>query len=735
MHNERCPQCKDTVEKMLRAIFGEVHRNYRIELGTVPDDYASLPLYPVIVDIHRALQQCRGHADFVKARYVDADFFVPDPGFIVEFDESQHFTGPRKTALERYPADKVTGFDRDRWLVLCDSLHAHDNDPAYRDEQRAWYDTMRDFIPEIKGFQLTVRLYASEMEWCRLDPAKKEDVDKFREILIRTGSKIDVMDDTNFPNNQIPANPVLDLIIRYEYLSNIIKLQYLLDCTTGMFNYGSPYLTNLKEKTKVLNSEGGEAFKVYLNRYFRNKDYLGPLFSDRDPWKYESVAELGTANDSLKNCFSSSDDWFALFCEYTLIKTSLHELTADVHEPENIDKYGYPDLMNLREIEKKSIISGAILRNFVVNCLNIGINPSEDHESAEQEVDHLAGCKYAEFQSRREEWIKLAWHFINRIKAKMNAQNLSSVMQWHKYALCAYDTGPVFIRKKRDFLLHRIARSFETYQKWDQTQLRNNMYEIVGQDVTFVTENYSDRFTGKQTVDFLEGNSDLTIKIKKSGELLNQLYRKIISHIDLTESAGPTSSGISLITIPQLKNLQEPESRIKQIDKKQPKPALHERAIDKTTPVAKAFECKMMLFPSLKRREFSNRQNPKQFRYYYPAWEKTDNRPNNSIYYEINDWNRYGKNEIRIDIQFWNEEFHEIGEIVRQKKDHIGGKMPRQPVIEWYIDKKNPQWSRLQYIFPDTTDPELVAQSMWILINETKEIVNDWLISKNMRHY
>jgi hypothetical protein len=133
--------------------------------------------------IFNALQDYRGFRDFVKARYIDADFFVVNPGFVVEFDESQHFTGPRKISLEMYPEEKKTGYPKERWIAYCDKMDKRDNDPPYRDEQRAWYDTLRDFLPEIKGFQATVRLYAGEMEWCRMDPGNPVDIEKFRSLL------------------------------------------------------------------------------------------------------------------------------------------------------------------------------------------------------------------------------------------------------------------------------------------------------------------------------------------------------------------------------------------------------------------------------------------------------------------------------------------------------------------------------------------------------------------------
>ena len=130
--------------------------------------------------------------------------------------------------------------------------------------------------------------------------------------------------------------------------------------------------------------------------------------------------------------------------------------------------------------------------------------------------------------------------------------------------------------------------------------------------------------------------------------------------------------------------------------------------------------------PDLQEREFANRGNPQQYRFYFPQWEMMDNRPNNSVFYEMNDWNRYGKAEIRIDLQFWLEGFHEIGERIRQKRDSIAQKMPLHPVsVEWYIDHKNPQWGRLQFCFPDSSNPEIIAECMKVLVYETKDLVND----------
>jgi hypothetical protein len=183
-HNERCPECKDAVKALLEVIYGTVQRNPKVEATTNPEDYKQSPLYPALHEIYIALQQHRGYKDFVRTPTMpNCDFWIPNPGFILEFDESQHFTACRALALERYPGDFFCGFDRDSWLRSCRTIAAEDHDPPFRDEQRAWYDTLRDFVPHAKGFYPTLRLFASEFQWCKLKADVSRDVETFRQIL------------------------------------------------------------------------------------------------------------------------------------------------------------------------------------------------------------------------------------------------------------------------------------------------------------------------------------------------------------------------------------------------------------------------------------------------------------------------------------------------------------------------------------------------------------------------
>lgn len=190
---------EDCIGDMLRAIYGEIHQHEKIYLGTKPDDYRGKPFHSDLSLIYYALEKHRDFRDFVQAPYVTPDFFIPNPGFVVECDESQHFTKPRKISLEKYPNDKNLGFMKEQWISLCEELDKHDNDPPSRDEKRAWYDTLRDFLPEIKGFGPTVRLYYKEMDWCRMDPNKEADRDTFKRIISERQSqtKIEVIVDPN----------------------------------------------------------------------------------------------------------------------------------------------------------------------------------------------------------------------------------------------------------------------------------------------------------------------------------------------------------------------------------------------------------------------------------------------------------------------------------------------------------------------------------------------------------
>lgn len=169
-HSSHCRACKERVRQLLAGAFGACRVGHQFPWSARPEAYAATSIGAALERIRGALGAWRGHRDFIRsARVPPCDFAVFDPPFILEFDESQHFSRARAIALEYYPDTLVLGFSRARWRDLCLAINAVDDEPIDRDERRAWYDTLRDLVPLVHGFHPTVRLYAGEREWCALD--------------------------------------------------------------------------------------------------------------------------------------------------------------------------------------------------------------------------------------------------------------------------------------------------------------------------------------------------------------------------------------------------------------------------------------------------------------------------------------------------------------------------------------------------------------------------------------
>ena len=186
-HDERCPLCKEVVKKLLEGVYGRVEQNHQIEIGAHLEDFINTPYFEGLEKVYLALQNVRGFREFVGRKTLPiVDFFAVKAKLIIEFDESQHFTLPRKVALENYPREIELGFNRQRWINLCKKINAKDDHPPYRDEQRAWYDTLRDYVPLVRGLGPTIRLFAKDHIWCSLDPNNPSSLKRFESILEET---------------------------------------------------------------------------------------------------------------------------------------------------------------------------------------------------------------------------------------------------------------------------------------------------------------------------------------------------------------------------------------------------------------------------------------------------------------------------------------------------------------------------------------------------------------------
>lgn len=191
-HPQSCKDCKKRVFELLESIYGKgnVFQNYNLGFPSKVEEFPNNELNSHLKEIYSDLQDYRGYRTFVKSKKLpNVDFYVRNK-FILEFDESQHFTQPRLLTLKKYPGKLLVGFDKDKWIDQCVHLNKKDNDPPFRDEQRAWYDTIRDFVPAYLNMEPTVRLFASDNIWCSLNINSEKDIEVFLTAIKQKDDKI-----------------------------------------------------------------------------------------------------------------------------------------------------------------------------------------------------------------------------------------------------------------------------------------------------------------------------------------------------------------------------------------------------------------------------------------------------------------------------------------------------------------------------------------------------------------
>lgn len=120
-----------------------------------------------------------------------------------------------------------------------------------------------------------------------------------------------------------------------------------------------------------------------------------------------------------------------------------------------------------------------------------------------------------------------------------------------------------------------------------------------------------------------------------------------------------------------------------------------------------------------------------QYRYIFDDW-LIKGKSNPSIFYEFNDWEKSragteSKSEISVEIEFWRDHIESIGEDVQKNKERIAEKMPVMPLVEWNTTMHK-DWNRLRFLFPKNQDPTKIADCMQVLIEETRDIVDDYFV-------
>ena len=123
-------------------------------------------------DLYEALHMYRGDSEFAKKNVsLRCDFVCESQKLIIEYDERQHFSKAREITLECYK-DLPLCYDVDLWQKACSDINAKDNNPANRDEIRAYYDSVRDIEAAKNGYRL-VRIMHGQIDFEK-DDAKEQ---------------------------------------------------------------------------------------------------------------------------------------------------------------------------------------------------------------------------------------------------------------------------------------------------------------------------------------------------------------------------------------------------------------------------------------------------------------------------------------------------------------------------------------------------------------------------------
>lgn len=150
------------LKKLLGSKYGVVNTEVKFDWLIVPDTASISAELKVITE---ALSKYRGFKSFfTPGKLLSCDFYVPSGKLIIEYDERQHFTIPRAISIKSYPLNLEPGFDKEKWIISCEKIQAKDPTPPHRDEQRAFYDSMRDILAPRHGLAL-IRIKHGDFDW------------------------------------------------------------------------------------------------------------------------------------------------------------------------------------------------------------------------------------------------------------------------------------------------------------------------------------------------------------------------------------------------------------------------------------------------------------------------------------------------------------------------------------------------------------------------------------------
>jgi hypothetical protein len=445
---------------MLSKIYGDVIRECRIQVETNPEHFSETQYAECLRAIHANLAGFRGHDGFAKTKTLRVDYFVPSENLMVEFDESQHFTDARKIALEHYPGSLDTGFSLSRWEGLCLSLDKHDNEPPYRDEQRAWYDTIRDFYPSENGMKPIVRLYAGDMRWCSLDPENPDDVEFFKTRFIEPSGTYDIYSQIEAFNAQL----------------NTLKYRYYDWAKGSIENDGIGSIYN--PKTKKFLNESNHEMKILAASLSR---IVTEIRGIPDPFeRYEMIREMYCTHPSLHEMWFFDDH----FSNFFTAKSGGMKQRAGLHSVLTSLEKGTFTMTRKKQVSTSLIKQTILLENLFSGSMSHSLRDAAVLSEEEMVAEIRLLSKIA--APSPEDIVDALPSVLDITRTILEMSNFHPLYSFTPltegsflfYAPCAINEGPVFT-KKSDLKGTDILRKITDFRQESIQECLLEYYDVV----------------------------------------------------------------------------------------------------------------------------------------------------------------------------------------------------------------------------------------------------------------
>lgn len=399
---------KHALQRLLQKLLGIMETEKKFDWMQAPDRKHIPERYAGIV---RALTEFCESDEFCKSAYKPpCDFYFPEERIIIEYDERQHFSIQRKITLENYPNDSQLGFSKQDWISQCEQIRAKDGNPPFRDERRAFTDAVRDIEAFRNGCRL-IRIRHGEFDW------ESGDAEEHLKSLLRRSEAARVKERNSMADKLTSyKEPGLDA---FDLRPMEIELQRIRLCYLKWFFYFVPPKKEIYSGSgagvgfRLLQSPNGRAFSLFPTGI--GSVYVGGARGSvrLNPGQFRSCPELHRETEAIKSSLDhqlgrlrerltrhivSGDRkaFWALAQDYFWLKLGLHEYTFDAAYDGQSEKNLQPD---------------NDARAYIYQSLRCSLDLSN--------------------------------RFPEDYPDSRILQLISHKLCWKKYAMCAFDCGPI----------------------------------------------------------------------------------------------------------------------------------------------------------------------------------------------------------------------------------------------------------------------------------------------------